>query len=94
MEPENVFPLPPLSRCAMYLDVVPSICVPITAHVEVQRSTPTPSFNLELDVVHLIEETTSGPFVSSQRPRPRHPRRRLHVQRQLTGVFLEELSRW
>ena len=44
MEVGDVFTLPPLSRCALDLDVVPSICVPISAHLEVRRSTSTPSF--------------------------------------------------
>ena len=46
-------------------------------NLEVQRSTPTPSFNLELNGGNLVEEKARG-------PRPRHPRRRLYVHQQLT----------
>ena len=60
------------------LDVVPSICVPISVHVEARRSTPTPSLILEPDGGNLVNENANA----------RHPRRRVYFQRQLTGGIL------
>lgn len=60
LEVGDVSSLPPFSRCPLDLDVVPSSCVPISAHLEVQRSTPTPSFNLEPDGGNLVEKKASG----------------------------------
>ena len=43
------------------LDVLLSVRVPISTHLEVQRLTPTLSFNLEPDGGNLVEEKAGGP---------------------------------
>ena len=57
----GVFSLPSFSGCALDLDMVPSFCVPISTHLEVERSTPEPLFNLELDGGNLVEKKASRP---------------------------------